>query len=295
MNWPARSSRGDGSLRERDADLRAIARFLAVGRVVHLQFEGAARLEPERRARGRDLHSGAGRVRRDQPLRQVLEIGAARALAPRATVGRGRVLLVRLQHRRPRDVRLRPVIDEHVVHDLAVARANLDRLHPLRLGEIRRDVEVLVLDRAVGRQLVGVRHLEDDVGLAGAPALRERRALAAGPPDRPWGRRRSPSAISVCAVGVAQQPLVVEGPGRRVGVPRRHVPVADFVADGLRPGPGLLVREKRHRRDFAGPVAAGAVLENDGRDVLAERRHVLLDRPARGLAVQRRGTHRPDP
>ena len=160
------------------------------------------------------------------------------------------------------------------MHDLAVARANLDRLHPLRLGEIRRDVEMLMLDRAVGRQLVGVGISRTTSGL---PALQPSGNVgsAAGPPDRPWAHRRSPtrsawrgrrrSAAARCGRS-----------RRRVGVPRRHVPVADFVADGLRPGPGLLIGEQRHRAISPGRWQPARVLEDDGRDVLAERRHVLF-------------------
>ena len=67
---------------------------------------------------------------------------------------------------------LRPVEREDMVHDLPVPRPHLDRLNPFRFGEVRRDVEVLVLDHAVGRNLVLLLHLEDDVRLADGPAVR---------------------------------------------------------------------------------------------------------------------------
>ena len=123
------------------------------------------------------------------------------------------------------------------------------------------------------------------------PALQPSGNVGAGgrSAGSPFGRAAVRPRDQRRAVGVAQQPLIVERPRRRVGVPRRHVPVADFVADRLRPGPRILVGQQRHRRDFAGPVAARAVLEDDRRDVLAERRHALLDRPARVLALEGRG------
>ena len=92
----------------------------------------------------RDLRARAGRVGREQPARrQVLALRLRRGLCPGAAVGGRDFFAFGLQHRRALHVGLRPVVDEHVVHDLAVAGADLDRLHPLRLGEVRRDVEVL--------------------------------------------------------------------------------------------------------------------------------------------------------
>ena len=53
-----------------------------------------------------------------------------------------------------------------------------------------------------------------------------------------------------------------------------------------RPRPGLRVRRQRHRRDVAGAVARHAVVEQDGGDVLRERRNLL-----RAAAGQSRAGH----
>src|SRR3989442_1753921 len=70
----------------------------------------------------------------------------------------------------------------------------------------------------------------------------------------------------------AQAAIVQELAVRRIRVPRRHQAERDFFTNGLRPGARVLEGEKRHRRDFAGPVAVGAILIKDRRDVPTERR-----------------------
>ncbi len=177
------------------------------------------------------------------------------------------------------------------MHDLAVARADLDRLHPLRFGEVGRNVEVLVLDGAVGWQLVVLLHLQDDVGRAGAPAFGELgsrgqqrrialRCAAVGPGDQR------------CALRIGDHPLVVKRTRGRVGMPRRHVPLAHLVPDRLGPRPGLLISEERHRGDFARAMAARAVLENDRRYVLGEGGSVLVGGSPRGILAFRRDAAR---
>ncbi len=59
-------------------------------------------------------------------------------------------------------------------------------------------------------------------------------------------------------------------PNARIGEPRRHFFVARRNRDGAREWPRLLVRDERHRRDFAGPVAALAML-------LQNRQHVAIE------------------
>ena len=48
-------------------------------------------------------------------------------------------------------VGLCPIVDEHMVNGGAIARPDLDRLHPFRFGEVRRNVEPFVLDGAFRR------------------------------------------------------------------------------------------------------------------------------------------------
>ena len=71
--------------------------------------------------------------------------------------------------------------DDDVMDDVArAARPDLDRLDPLVLGEVRGNLEVLVLDESVGGHLVVDRHRDDRVRLAERPAvdvLRRRRQI----------------------------------------------------------------------------------------------------------------------
>ena len=178
------------------------------------------------------------------------------------------LLGVELQHGRPLHVGLDLVVDEDVMHDLAVPRPDLDGLHPLRLGEVRRDVEVLVR-RSCRRPgscsppaSPGRRPACRSTSLAGTGAP------AAGPSDRPSARRWRPTAGCVLFSSAVRPALVEERSGRHVGVPRRHGPFRDLVPDVPGVRPDVVVRQQRHRRDFAGPVARRAVLVKDGRDIL---------------------------
>ena len=83
---------------------------------------------------------------------------------------------------------------------------------------------------------------------------------------------------------------------RRVRMPWRHRPVADLVADRLRPGAGILVGQERHRGDLARDDGTRAVLVEDRRDILGEGwdtpgglRRIVLRRIRRGRT--RRPTH----
>ena len=75
------------------------------------------------------------------------------------------------------------------------------------------------------------------------------------------------------------------------------VAVRHLIPDRLRPRPRVLVGEQRHRPDLAGPVAAHAVLVEDRRDVLVERRHVLrrLRRVLSGAAAPTIAAPAPSP
>src|SRR5687768_2528726 len=63
-----------------------------------------------------------------------------------------------------------------------------------------------------------------------------------------------------------------EGAVTRIGMPRRHRAVGNLARDRLRPRTRVLVGQERHRRNVAGAMAARAIREQYGRDVLAIRR-----------------------
>ena len=90
-------------------------------------------------------------------------------------------------------------VHEHVMHDFARARLELDRLHPLVLGEVRRHLEVLVFDRARRRHRELVGHGHDGVGRAHRPARGILGPRPADFPGRPaWRPRRSSEESSAC-------------------------------------------------------------------------------------------------
>ena len=78
--------------------------------------------------------------------------------------------------------------------------------------------------------------------------------------------------VSICSSVSERSFLNFWMPTRLVDVPRRHLPVGDAGLDRARPRPRLLVGHERHRRDRIGPVARFALLLEDRRDVLGERR-----------------------
>ncbi len=248
-------------LRVDHADAGAIARRRAVGRVVHLQDDLGVRRQPARHAR---LVGFTRHVRRD----------AAKPDAAR------RPLVVR---RAARGLRVR----DDVVDDRRIARTELDRLNPLVLGQMRRHADVLIGDRAIGRDLELLGHREDRVGLADRPALGERRpgrqiAVVAARRARvdPGGNRVD--------VLLREARIVLEDAVRRVGRPRRHLALHHALLDGARPGTGLFVCHQRHRREHRRPMAADAVVVDNRRDVLG------IGHRALGGSYRRLGQEQPE-
>src|SRR6187549_3694659 len=103
---------------------------------MHLQLDDTARIETKRGAFGSDLWVCAGCVGGDQPSLHALRWRLARMEVLSLRRLFGRLGALRLRQRRAWDVRLRAVISQHVVNGSAIARPDLDRLHPLRLGKI---------------------------------------------------------------------------------------------------------------------------------------------------------------
>ena len=256
-----------GIFGELQTDLRSVGRRLAVGRVVHLQLDHAAGLEPNRRPGPEDLRIRPGRVSRQNAARCLVLALRPRACALPRLFRHHHLLPVGTQHGCALHVGLGPIERQRVVHDLSVAGSQLDRLNPLRLGEVGRDVEVLVLDHPVGRDLVLLFHFEHHVRLPDGPALgidRSRRQILGIAPLRTGVRPLDQDLLLV----VAQAALVEERALRRRGVPGRHVTFADFVTNVLGMRPDVVIRQERHRRDLARTMAGRAVAKEDWGDVL---------------------------
>ncbi len=276
--------------REDEADLRSIRCWSAVRRVVHLELQ---------RRSGRDAFGQArrvdGRVFADRPVDERDRVRTARGrreLSPLRVgqlPGRARRAVstvgdrAHAQHVRPRVSRRLDDRDDDVVHVFGIAGAHFARGNPAVFREVRRHLEILIVDRAVGGNPELDGHFEDDVGLAVLPAGRERR------------HGRHLRGIALPGLGIdplhdrvdlclREAAIVAECAVRRIGKPRRHRPRADFVADGAGPRPHVPIGNEGHRRDFAGPMALHAFAVENRRDVPAERRRVLVWRHAADTA-----------
>ena len=141
-----------------------------------------------------------------------------------------------------------------------------------------------VLDEPLGRNLV-LGNGQDEIGFPDHPAV-----------DEPRGRGKVLGvALRRAVVGPSQQRLAIAGrqapvvgelPVPRIRVPRRHVAVADFVADRLGMRPRVVVGQQRHRADLSGPVTSHAILVKDGRDIFAECRDRGASRRGRAGAFR---------
>ena len=219
---------GDRTVREVQTDARDVA-LRRVGRVVvHVGDDVRALLE-EAAGAGRERHRLGTRGPRAEPAVDRVDVEAL--------------------HRDGDDV----------VHDLGVARQDLDRGDPLVLGQPYLADQLGELVRPPGWQLDRIQS-GDEVGFAELPlAIRE---------DR-WGGRLGQVAGGCTGLGpgdesvdfrLVERTLVREAAGPAGGVPGRHGAVGDPASDRLRPGPHLVVGPERHRADLTGPMAAHAVL-----------------------------------
>ena len=148
----------------------------------------AGKRAPTARARIRRATRSAGAASDGRSVRL-----RARSSAPRRDGACRRRSVKRL--RRASGIRIDQV-DDHVVHDRPVARSDFNRLHPFVFGEIRRHLEVLVLDGAAGRNRIVLVHRPDGVGLhRSASRPRTRAAWACRRGCLP-ARRRSPTSRS---------------------------------------------------------------------------------------------------
>ena len=200
------------------------------------------------------------------PKQELLHVDAviAKALVPR--IGIGRIQGLGLGN----DVRHVGVRHQGVVVDRIVARPDFHGLHLLGLGHARGDHKdlVLVLHVALMHERLG--HAQHQVGLANLAVVGVRRqpGVVGGVALR--HAVRHPSADEVL-LGLGQKPLATQGTVVVVRRPRRHVARLGDVLDEVAVGRNLSIRGERHRPNLPHPVALGALVVNDGRDVRMER------------------------
>ena len=166
-----------------------------------------------------------------------------------------------------------------MVYHPTVSRPELVRREPGVFLEVRRNRHVGIRHGTVGRDLERLEKCEDQIRLANRPAfgeLRRLRQVGVVPPGSP---AIDPGGNRV-DLGLREARVVLVGANAGVGAPGRHLPGQHLGLHGARPGTGVVVSHQRHRRQVVRPVTGHAVLEQDGRDVLGERRGPLRRRRA---------------
>ena len=168
------------------------------------------------------------------------------------------------------------------MNDRRIVGADLHPLHPdvgreRRLHEIRelrdtRPSAAPALRSADRSPTSGCPTTQPPAGNVGAAGR-----SASSPFAAPLSAHRTIVSMSCCERLRSLAIFMLAGPG----APRRHLAGHHLVLDRARPGPHVLVGDERHRRDLAGPMADDAVLVEDRRDVLRERRRLRPRRRGR--------------
>ena len=155
------------------------------------------------------------------------------------------------------------------MHNCARARTEFDGADVTVFRESSRNREVSIDVGTARRHFERLWHLENQIGFAELPTVRERRYLrhlrrvsARHPLRDPLTDRLN--------LFIRQSPLVGEIAEAVLGVPRRHVPRLGHVRDQRAALCHVLITDERKRRGFAWPMAGDAVLIKDRRDVFAE-------------------------
>src|SRR5262245_48362021 len=167
-----RSARRDNALfdrvfREDQADATAIGSSFAGRDIVKLEYEHRTFFDQLRLTRAQRQRGFAGRPSDQTAVRIAgsFATGAAASARGEEFVRRdlarfGQLALPGIAH-----------VNDHVMHDPAIALSNLGELHVLVLGEISRDGEKFVRDHALGGHAVFDGHREHDVRFADLPAF----------------------------------------------------------------------------------------------------------------------------
>ena len=145
------------------------------------------------------------------------------------------------------------------------------------------------MSRAARRDVERLGDLEHEVGRAELPAFGELRGRGqvlrvafGGAGLGPVGDRLD--------LGVAQAAVIVERAEAGLGLPGGHPAALGDLREEARPLGGILVGQQRERPDLARPMAAGAVLPEDRRDVLVVGRALGPGRPRAQNPGQRKDT-----
>ncbi len=154
-------------------------------------------------------------------------------------------------------------VDHGMMHVRRAAGTKFRHLHPAVFSKVRGHDLICVFDLACGGNRHRLRHPYDKVRLGNIPA--------AGPG---WRRRSVVRAACGCACAgpggdggnlrVVKRIVVGEMAVSCVGEPGRHHLHFDRVRDRIGPRARLVIGDERHGADFAGAMAALAVVLKDG-------------------------------
>jgi hypothetical protein len=160
-------------------------------------------------------------------------------------------------------------LDQGVMNDLGIARAEFEGAHIFRPGNRNRDDEIAVGIGPIGREKVRFGHRDDEVGRTEVPIALpggQRREIRRGTFRRTFLNPLSKHGdLEVRKAAFPDEPAVAffRRPGRHITTRGDREDVGGVLFDV---GKG----EERERRGLAGAMAAGAVFENDWGDVFVE-------------------------
>ena len=245
----------NGTLRENHADRGLISAGLTVGCVVQLQDDIGAGFDQLAPTFRQGVYRCTGGVADEVFTRPVFTLAGA--------VGNSR--LCTLHPVRPGW----PDVGDYVVYQFQIAWTNLSGLNPLIFCEIQWDQKVLVVDGPFFRNVILLRHGDDKVWLTDIPAIDEldrhgqvlRIALGRAVVD--------PCEKSV-NFALRHAAVIGEFTKVRVGKPWRHATSLNSFLDRRSPGPSRLVVQQREGCCLTWPVAALAVLLQNGGYIFAE-------------------------
>src|SRR5262249_15544404 len=148
-----------------------------------------------------------------------------------------------------------PDVEDDVVNDYRIARADFDVLYPFILSEPGGHNKVSVLNGTAGRDWKVHGEFDDGVWPSHHPAFGERLRFR-GVLRIALFRTRIDPGHDAIDIGLRHAAIVGEAAVSGIGKPRRHFADDHSFANGFGPRACLLIGEQRHRRGFAGPVAA---------------------------------------
>jgi len=156
--------------------------------------------------------------------------------------------------------------NDYVMNQSPGARTDLGGRDPFVFGEAAGDDIVRVLDRALGRDVVGFWHFDDHIRFCDVPAIYEMQRGGSI-------LRIASRSFGICPVGErldvfgGKRTVVGEVAICRVRAPGRHAFGHYGLTNSRRPGAGFLVAQQRHRGGFTRPMAILTILLENRKNI----------------------------